>query len=111
MSDAELQEESSKWDAVFLTQETFKDAKLSTQAAVSLTLKVARNEYKNGFALIRPPGHHAMANAFCGYCFMNNIAISSEIAISEGLAKRVLIVDYDVHHGQGVQQLFYDRDE
>ncbi|XP_018566749.1 histone deacetylase 6 isoform X1 [Anoplophora glabripennis] len=110
-SDAELQDESSKWDAVFITRETFEDTKKSTQAALTLTLKVARNEYKNGFALIRPPGHHAMANAFCGYCFMNNVAISAEVAIAEGLAKRVLIVDYDVHHGQGVQQLFYDRDD
>ncbi|KAJ8923637.1 hypothetical protein NQ315_010217 [Exocentrus adspersus] len=111
MSDAELREESSKWDAVFISRETFEDAKLSTQAAVSLTLKVAGNAYKNGFALIRPPGHHAMENAFCGYCFMNNVSISADAAIKEGLAKRVLIVDYDIHHGQGVQQLFYDRDD
>ncbi|KAJ8947126.1 hypothetical protein NQ318_002486 [Aromia moschata] len=50
-----------------------------------------------------------MANAFCGYCFLNNVAISTETAIAEGYAKKVLIVDFDVHHGQGVQQLFYNR--
>lgn len=72
---------------------------------------MAKGELKNGFALIRPPGHHAMENDFCGYCYFNNVAIAAENVISEGLAKRILIVDYDVHHGQGTQRMFYDRDE
>ncbi|KAJ8926885.1 hypothetical protein NQ314_020736 [Rhamnusium bicolor] len=111
LSEAQLQNESSKWDAVYFTQETYKEAKLAAEAALTLTLKVANGDLKNGFALIRPPGHHAMADAFCGYCFINNVAIAAETAISKGLAKKVLIVDYDVHHGQGTQQMFYNRND
>lgn len=72
---------------------------------------MANGEVQNGMALVRPPGHHAMKEEFNGYCFLNNVAIAAQSVISEGLARRVLIVDVDVHHGQGIQQAFYDRDE
>ena len=55
----------------------------------------------------RPPGHHAMESSFCGYCFFNNAAVASKKALDEGWASRILIVDWDVHHGQASQQAFY----
>ncbi|CAB0011583.1 unnamed protein product, partial [Nesidiocoris tenuis] len=55
----------------------------------------------------RPPGHHAMRGEYCGYCFFNNVALAANHALSKGLS-RILIVDWDVHHGQATQQMFYD---
>lgn len=56
----------------------------------------------------RPPGHHAMKSEFCGYCFFNNVAIAAESALRSTIASKVLIVDWDVHHGQATQQMFYN---
>uniref|UniRef100_A0A1B0DIA4 Histone deacetylase domain-containing protein n=1 Tax=Phlebotomus papatasi TaxID=29031 RepID=A0A1B0DIA4_PHLPP len=59
-------------------------------------------------AIIRPPGHHAMKAEFNGYCFFNNVAIAAEEILRRGDIKRILIVDWDIHHGQGTQRMFYD---
>ncbi|XP_057656413.1 histone deacetylase 6 isoform X1 [Diorhabda carinulata] len=111
ISEDKLQELASKYDSVFFTHATFTSSIIAAEAAITLTLEVARGNLKNGFALIRPPGHHAMADAFCGYCFLNNVALAAQVAIDKGLAKKVLIIDHDVHHGQGTQRMFYDRDD
>ena len=62
------------------------------------------------FALCRPPGHHAGSNFYGGYCFFNNAAIAAQAMRDRGL-KRVAILDVDYHHGNGTQQIFYDRDD
>lgn len=56
----------------------------------------------------RPPGHHAMKSEYCGYCFFNNVAIAAEKVLSSNLASKILIVDWDIHHGQATQQMFYN---
>lgn len=61
-------------------------------------------------AIIRPPGHHAMENEYCGYCYFNNVAIAAQHALDNNYANKILIVDYDVHHGQGTQRMFYNED-
>ncbi|KAK3101938.1 hypothetical protein FSP39_007516 [Pinctada imbricata] len=63
---------------------------------------------QNGMAIIRPPGHHAMENEFNGYCYLNNVAIAAKLAIEKYKVQRVLILDWDVHHGQGIQYSFYN---
>jgi acetoin utilization deacetylase AcuC-like enzyme len=63
---------------------------------------------KSAFALCRPPGHHAGADYYGGYCFLNNIAIAAQKLLDQG-AKRIAILDVDYHHGNGTQQIFYDR--
>jgi acetoin utilization deacetylase AcuC-like enzyme len=61
------------------------------------------------FALIRPPGHHAMKNRAAGFCIFNNLGIAARYAGQRYGLKRILIVDYDVHHGNGLNNLFYER--
>jgi acetoin utilization deacetylase AcuC-like enzyme len=61
------------------------------------------------FSLGRPPGHHATASDAMGFCFLNNVAIAAQCALDAGAAERVLVFDWDVHHGNGTQDVFYDR--
>ncbi|TKX79770.1 histone deacetylase [Halorubrum sp. SD626R] len=61
------------------------------------------------FALGRPPGHHAVPDDAMGFCFFNNAAVAAQTALDEGAADRVAIFDWDVHHGNGTQDVFYDR--
>ena len=63
---------------------------------------------KNGFALLRPPGHHALANKSMGFCLFGNIAIAAKVALTQPGIKKVAIVDFDVHHGNGTQALVGD---
>jgi acetoin utilization deacetylase AcuC-like enzyme len=69
---------------------------------------IAAHEVANGFALVRPPGHHAMNNRAMGFCLFNTIAIGARYLRLTYGAKRILIVDWDVHHGNGTQAAFYD---
>jgi acetoin utilization deacetylase AcuC-like enzyme len=69
---------------------------------------VLGGEFTSGFSLTRPPGHHATANRAMGFCLFNNIAVAAQAALDRGL-DRVAIVDFDVHHGNGTQDIFYDR--
>jgi len=62
------------------------------------------------FALCRPPGHHAAIDMYCGYCFLNNAAIAAQWLRDQG-ASRVAVLDVDFHHGNGTQDIFYDRDD
>ena len=76
---------------------------LSAQAAITEGARAA-------FALCRPPGHHAAADMYGGYCFINNAAVASQAFIDQG-AGRVALLDVDFHHGNGSQAIFYERDD
>ncbi len=66
---------------------------------------------QNGFALVRPPGHHAEASRAMGFCLFNNIAIGAAYLLKKHGLKRILVVDWDLHHGNGTQHSFYDSDQ
>jgi acetoin utilization deacetylase AcuC-like enzyme len=68
---------------------------------------VMKSEVDNAFALVRPPGHHAIRDRAMGFCIFNNVAIAAKFALSKFNLKRVLIADFDVHHGNGTQDAFY----
>ena len=77
--------------------------------AIAIADYVWTRKAKRGFALTRPPGHHASANRAMGFCLLNNTALAAEYLIREHDAKRVAIIDIDLHHGNGTQDIFYKR--
>jgi len=98
------------WDGgeTYVGPRTYDAALLAAGGCVALVEAVVRGDVTNGFALVRPPGHHASASLGEGFCLFNNIAVAARVARDElGLA-RVLIVDWDLHHGQGTQYIFED---
>ncbi|HSF99831.1 MAG TPA: histone deacetylase [Vicinamibacterales bacterium] len=87
---------------------TFEAACLAAGGAIELVDAVLDGEIDSGFAALRPPGHHAEADRAMGFCFFNNVAVAAEHLRSKRGLERVLIVDWDVHHGNGTQHSFYD---
>ena len=85
-------------------------ASLAAGAAVGAVEAVMSGRAANAFALVRPPGHHARPAAAMGFCLINNAAVAAEAARRAG-AERVLILDWDVHHGNGTQEIFAGRDD
>jgi len=86
---------------------SFAIAKLAAGAAVVGVDQVFKGEADNAIALVRPPGHHATSDHAMGFCLFNNVAIAARYAQVHYGADRVLIVDWDVHHGNGTQEIFY----
>lgn len=107
-NEEKLEELSANYDAIFIHPSTFELSLLSVGCTVDLVDNIISGRVQNGMAIIRPPGHHAMKSEYNGYCFFNNVAIAAQHALEKQNLKRILIVDWDVHHGQGTQQLFYD---
>ncbi|MCZ8239758.1 MAG: histone deacetylase [Leptospiraceae bacterium] len=91
------------------SQGTFHAASLGAGAAISLADTVWSGKAQNGIALVRPPGHHAVEESAMGFCFFNNIAICSRYLQKLG-AKKIFIIDWDVHHGNGTEASFYEDD-
>lgn len=86
-------------------------AALAAGAAISATKMIVSGQINNAFCLVRPPGHHAEENRAMGFCLFNNVAVAARYAINELNLDRVLIVDWDLHHGNGTQNSFYDTDQ
>jgi acetoin utilization deacetylase AcuC-like enzyme len=88
---------------------TWAAATAAADVALSAWRTVADGDARVAYALTRPPGHHAAADSFGGYCYLNNAAIVAQAWCDRGA--RVAVVDVDYHHGNGTQQIFYDRDD
>jgi acetoin utilization deacetylase AcuC-like enzyme len=91
------------------SQGTFHAASLAAGSALTLADAVWSGEATNGIALVRPPGHHAVQESAMGFCFFNNIAICAKYLQTLG-AKKIFILDWDVHHGNGTEASFYEDD-
>lgn len=87
----------------------FEIAALSTGLAKAALFAVLKGRIDNAYALSRPPGHHCLPDWPNGFCLLANIAIAIEAARAAGLAQRFAVLDWDVHHGNGTEAIFYDR--
>lgn len=97
-------------DTVWNETHTSNAARMAAGCVIELAFKVASGELKNGFAIIRPPGHHAEAHQAMGFCYFNSIAIAAKLLCMKMAVERVMIVDWDIHHGNGTERMFYDDD-
>ena len=86
-------------------------AALSAGLAKTALAATLRGDVENAYALSRPPGHHCLPDTPNGFCMLANIAIALEAAFADNLTKRVAVVDWDVHHGNGTEAIYYDRDD
>jgi acetoin utilization deacetylase AcuC-like enzyme len=86
----------------FVTQTSYEDALLAAGGALTCARAVMNGDASNGFAIVRPPGHHAEPHRAMGFCIFSNSAIAAKDLLANGL-KRVMVIDYDAHHGNGTQ--------
>lgn len=89
---------------------SFDIAKLSAGGVITAVDAVLQGNADNAMAVVRPPGHHATPNRQMGFCLLSNIAMGARHAQTQHQLKKVLILDYDVHHGNGTQDVFYADD-
>lgn len=99
-----------RYNSIYFNKGSSGAALLAAGSLVELASRVARGELGAGAAVVRPPGHHAEADAAMGFCLFNNVAVAAHVLVhgqpSSGV-KKVLIVDWDVHHGNGTQHMFW----
>jgi acetoin utilization deacetylase AcuC-like enzyme len=92
----------------FVSNESFETALLAAGSTVELALRIARGDCRYGLAAVRPPGHHAESAKAMGFCLFNNVAVAARALQNEAQLDRILILDWDVHHGNGTQNSFED---
>ncbi|XP_045361101.2 protein deacetylase HDAC6 isoform X4 [Camelus bactrianus] len=109
MNEGELRGLADTYDSVYLHPNSYTCACLASGSVLRLVDAVLGAEIRNGMAIIRPPGHHAQHSLMDGYCMFNHVAVAARYAQQKHDIQRVLIVDWDVHHGQGTQFTF-DQD-
>ncbi|MDZ4686677.1 MAG: histone deacetylase [Planctomycetaceae bacterium] len=94
-----------------VSPESYEVARLAAGTLLSAVDSVLTGVDTNALCLARPPGHHALPHRAMGFCLFNNVALAAEHALRAHDLERVLIVDWDVHHGNGTQDVFYNRDD
>ncbi|XP_053705086.1 histone deacetylase 7 isoform X2 [Synchiropus splendidus] len=94
-------------DTIWNESHTSTAARMAAGSVVELAVRVAKGELKNGFAVVRPPGHHADPSNPMGFCYFNSVAIAAKQLQQKLSVSKILIVDWDVHHGNGTQEIFY----
>lgn len=102
--------ESQGYDSIYFNNNSWLCASLAAGGAIEAVNAVVAGSVPNAIAVIRPPGHHAEHNEPSGFCFFNNVCIAAKVAQGDfpETCRKVLILDWDVHHGNGVQWAFYD---
>jgi len=94
----------------YLMEQSLMTAQLAAGGCLELADRIMSGSLKQGFALIRPPGHHAEPGRGMGFCILNNMAITAKYLKNRYQLQRILIIDFDIHHGNGTQEVFYDTD-
>ena len=89
----------------YVTQTSFDDALLAAGGVLTCSRAILNGDADNAFAIVRPPGHHAEPDKAMGFCIFNNVAIAARDALTHGM-ERVMVIDYDAHHGNGTQAAF-----
>ena len=92
----------------YVSAKSYEAALVAAGAPLTAIDALLRGEIENAYCLVRPPGHHALADNAMGFCLFNNVAIAARYAIEKHGLERVMIIDYDVHHGNGTQEAFYE---
>jgi len=92
----------------YVSPRSFEAARMAAGGLMVAVEGVVAGQIGNAFALVRPPGHHATADRAMGFCLFNNVAIATRAALASEAIERVFIVDFDVHHGNGTQDIFGD---
>lgn len=93
----------------YINRDSYECTKYAVGTTFAVSQKLANKKYKCGFVAVRPPGHHACTNKASGFCIFNNVALCARNIITRHkLVKRVVILDIDIHHGDGTQKMLYD---
>ncbi|MDH5507111.1 MAG: histone deacetylase [Anaerolineae bacterium] len=95
----------------YITPESWNLALNAAGGAIAVVDAVWERQNRRGFALSRPPGHHATSNRAMGFCLINNVAVAAEYLLQEKSANRIAIIDIDLHHGNGTQDIFWERED
>jgi len=96
------------FDSIYLNPSTTRSAALSCGSVVEMCTQVWQGELRNGACIVRPPGHHAEADTCKGFCIYANVAVAARVLQRKHKCGRIMVVDWDVHHGNGLQNAFYD---
>jgi acetoin utilization deacetylase AcuC-like enzyme len=92
----------------YASAQSYEAARKAAGAPLTAIDAMMKGEINNAYCVVRPPGHHAVPEAALGFCIFNNVAVAARYAIDHYGLERVLIIDYDVHHGNGTQEIFYE---
>ncbi|CCK71615.1 histone deacetylase HDA1 KNAG_0H02010 [Huiozyma naganishii CBS 8797] len=112
MSHDELLKSTETGDSVYFNNDSSSSAKLSCGGAIEACKAVVEGRVKNAFAVVRPPGHHSEPESAGGFCLFSNVAVASKNILRNypESVRRIMILDWDIHHGNGTQKAFYDDD-
>jgi histone deacetylase 6 len=102
-----------KSSSLYINEHSARCARLSCGGVIEMCAAVAEGKVRNGFALVRPPGHHAEPDRSMGFCFYNNVAVAARLMQEKypDKCRKILILDWDVHHGNGTQSAFYESED
>lgn len=110
MTKDELLKETEKGDSVYFNNDSLLCAKLSCGGAIEACKAVVEGRVKNALAIVRPPGHHAEPDSPGGFCLFSNVAVAASAILKQypESVRRIVVLDWDIHHGNGTQKVFYN---